>query len=152
MSLLQGFVQGHARVPATHLHLTRWDDPAVETKRFADPLGITWLSILGPSAKALLSVLQVFVDDDRGVRPIELDLLSQMLGLGTCDSKHAPILRAIARLVHFGLAKRMAAGQLAVRCHVGPPSPQQLRGLCPPLQIAYRESNATSAGANPRTD
>jgi hypothetical protein len=101
-----------------------------------------WIPILGPSAMVLLVRLQGLLDVDPGGCSIDLNGLSQSLGLGTCDSKHAPlprVPRAISRWVHFGLAKRMAPGQLAVRCQVGPPSPQQLSGLSLPLQIAYRD-------------
>lgn len=121
------------------LHLVRWVEPVIETTD-AVLRDAIWLSILGPSAKTLLAVLQQFVEVHPREGSIDLDSLSQWLGLGTCDSKHAPIFRAIARLVHFGLAKRMAAGQLAVRCHVGPPASDQLSSLSLPLQIAYRES------------
>jgi hypothetical protein len=115
---------------ATQLHLIRWVDPAVdEPKGLADPATIFWLTILGPPAFVLLMFLQASVDADPRERTLNLDLVSQLLGLGTCDSKHAPIFRAISRLVHFGLAKRMAAGQLAVRSRLTPPTPQQLSFL-----------------------
>ncbi len=132
-------------MPATQLHLTRWVDPAIKATEFSDPIDVIWLAILGPSAFVLLVFLRKLVDDDPWERSVDLDWFSQKLGLGTCDSKHAPIFRAIARLVQFGLAKRMARGQLAVRCQVPPPTPQQLGVLSLGLQADYRESGEREA-------
>jgi hypothetical protein len=129
-------------MPATHLHVTQWDDPAEKTSAFAERSDLVWVSILGPSAFMLLIFLQALVYVDPWEHSIDLDWFSQTLGLGTCDSKHAPIFRAIARLVHFGLAKRMAKGELAVRCKLALPTPQQLGGLSPRLQVDYQESIA----------
>lgn len=112
-------------------------------------MDLIWLSILGPSAFILLIFLQALVYGDPWDQSVDLDWFSQTIGLGTCDSKHAPIFRAIARLVHFGLAKRMAPGQLAVRCQVPPPTPQQLGGLSLRLRAEYRKSGEREAAGAP---
>jgi hypothetical protein len=138
-------------MPATRLHITRWVDPVVEAEGYA-PLHpyveFFWLPILGPSATVLLWRLQFELRVEPDGCAVNLDELSRDLGLGTSESKHAPLPRAIARLVHFGLAKRLAAGQLAVRYSVGPISEQQLRGLSAQLQMLHRLvlSRAEKAG------
>jgi hypothetical protein len=116
-------------MPATHLHMTRW----------VDPVELFWLPVLGPSATLLFWRLQIYLFVAPDGCSVSLDALGRELGLGTSESKHAPLPRAIARLVHFGLAKRLASGQLAVRCTVGPISEQQLSGLDKPLQMVERE-------------
>jgi hypothetical protein len=125
----------------TELHLVQWVDPAIEPKVDADPGGRRplWLPLLGPPAASLLNYLQALLKSDPGGLSIDLDVLSQLLGLGKFESKHAPVARAIARLVHFGLAKRTARGQLAVRARLGVPSPQQLEGLSLEMQIFCRD-------------
>jgi hypothetical protein len=100
---------------------------------------VMWLPLLGPSAMVLLCRLQMYLDVDPDGRSLELDLLSQMLGLGPVESKHAPLFRAITRLVHFGLAKRMEPGQLAVRGLIGLPAELQLRNLRDPLRTVMGE-------------
>jgi hypothetical protein len=67
------------------------------------------------------------------------EVIELALGLGTSESKHAPLPRAIVRLVRFGLAKRLTSGQLAVRCVVGPISQHQLSSLSVLLQMLHRE-------------
>jgi hypothetical protein len=128
-------------MPATQLHVTRWVDPIVEAKGYDARSGyveIFWLPVLGPTATILLWRFQLELAVDLGGWPMDLTDLSRELGLGTTESKHAPLPRAISRLVHFGLAKRMAPGQLVVRCVVQLLSAQQLSGLSAPLQLAHR--------------
>jgi hypothetical protein len=149
-------------MPATQLHLIRWVDPAGAAEEDARHPDWIWLPILGPSAMLLLLRLQALLHVDPKPQLIDLHVMSQTLGLGTCDSKHAPIFRAMSRVVHFGLAKRMAAGQLAVRCRVADPSPHQLSGLTLPLQSAYRDvllrreragdRDLPASGPSPRAD
>jgi hypothetical protein len=127
-------------MPATHLHVTRWVDPVVEAQGYAARsayVELFWLPILGPSATVLLWRLQIELDFDPEGYSVKLDELGHELGLGTSESKHAPLPRAISRLVRFGLAKRLASGQLAVRCVVGPISQHQLSGLSMALQMAH---------------
>jgi hypothetical protein len=128
-------------MPATQLRVIPWVDPVVEAEGYT-PLHpyveFFWLPILGPSATVLLWRLQFELRVEPDGCAVNLDELSRDLGLGTSESKHAPLPRAIARLVHFGLAKRLPSGQLAVRCTVGRISEQQLRGLSAQLQMLHR--------------
>jgi hypothetical protein len=129
-------------MPATRLHITRWVDPVVEAPEYA-ALGVYvelfWLPVLGPSALSLLRRLNVCLLVEPDGCSVHLNQLSRDLGLGTSESKQAPLPRAIGRLVHFGLAKRLASGQLAVRCMIGPISERQLEGLSEFLQRLHPE-------------
>jgi hypothetical protein len=152
-------------MPATCLYVTEWLDPLVEARAYPAESGYIecfWLPVLGPSATVLLWRLQSDVDFDPDGFSVLLDELSQELGLGPVESKHAPIFRAISRLVHFGLAKRMAPGQLAVRCVVVPMSQHQVSLLSSWLQTAHREfvrraeragdRDLLASGPSPTTD
>jgi hypothetical protein len=136
-------------MPATHLHVTRWVDPAVETKGYAYGGGsaaIVWLPLLGPSAMVVLTRFKMHLDVIPDGYSVDLDLLSQLLGLGRIEGKHAPLLRAISRLVRFNLARRVAPGHLAVRCVIGAPSPRQLRTLGQPMETFLGELVKSRAG------
>jgi hypothetical protein len=129
-------------MPATRLRVTRNVDPVLEAQGHAARSGYSealWLPILGPTAMVLLMCFQGLLDVEPCGFSIDLNELSQQLGLGTCGSKHAPLPRAISRLVHFGLAKRMAPGLLAVRCNFRPPPQNLFSGMSVPLQTAFRE-------------
>jgi hypothetical protein len=129
-------------MPTTHLHVTRWVDPVVDTQGYAygsRSAAIVWLPLLGPSAMVLLSRFQMHLDVNPDGHSFNLDILSRLLGLGGIEGKHAPLFRAISRLVRFDLAKRVAPGQLAVRCAIGPPSPRQLRSVGRPMETFLAE-------------
>ena len=128
-------------MPPFELRVTSWDDKAVEDRGYPANSGfieLFWLPVLGPSAtflfRRLNSLLDVFPDG----MTLEMNGLGRELGLGTSESRHAPLPRAISRLVRFGLAKRSASGQLAVRRAAGPLSPRLLKGLDPVIQEAHR--------------
>jgi hypothetical protein len=129
-------------MPATHLHVTRWDDPVTEKEGFAARSYYVewfWLPVLGPTATVLFWRLQSFIDIERQEFSITLDALGQDIGLGTSETKHSPLRRAISQLVRFGLAKRMASGQLLVRRFVGPIPQQQVDRFPPTVQEVHRE-------------
>jgi hypothetical protein len=129
-------------MPATRLYVTEWVDVDLDAPEYLAESGyieLFWLPILGPSATVLLWRLRNEFDFDPDGFSIELNELSQELGLGTVDSKHAPIYRALARLVQFGLVRRMEPGRLIVRLEVVPLSPDQERLLSPWLQSAHQE-------------
>jgi hypothetical protein len=144
MSNEQGFGQARRstlrRMPANQLHVVRWEDPVVEATGFparSSFVEIFWLPVLGPSATALLWRLQLELEVSPRGCSLDLNEFGRELGLGTCDSKHAPLHRAILRLVRFGLAKRTASGRLAVRSTVWPLSDHELSGLGEALRIAH---------------
>jgi hypothetical protein len=128
-------------MPPTELRVISWDDKALEERGY--PAGsafveLFWLPVLGPSATFLFRRLDSLLEVSPDGMTLEMNGLGRDLGLGTSESKHAPLPRAISRLVRFGLAKRSASGQLAVRRAAGPLSPHLLKGLDPVIQEAHR--------------
>jgi hypothetical protein len=129
-------------MPATYVYVTEWIDEDLDTPAYPARSGyveLFWLPVLGPSATVLLWRLQNDFEFEPDGFSIELNALSEELGLGTVESKHAPIYRALARLVQFGLAKRMDPGQLLVRCEVPPLSPHDESLLSPWLQADHQK-------------
>ena len=127
-------------MPPLSLHLTTWADQADECGYPPDSgfVEIFWLPVLGPSATCLFRRLNLFLEEAPGGMTVEMDHLGRELGLGTSESRHAPLPRAISRLVRFGLAKRSASGQLAVRRTAGPLSQHLCNSLPTEIQETYR--------------
>jgi hypothetical protein len=128
-------------MPPHHLHVTVMPDPVVEGRGYPADSGFVemfWLPVLGPSATCLFRRLNLFLEDSPGGITLELNELGRELGLGTSDSRHAPLPRAISRLVRFGLAKRSASGRLAVRRTAGALSQHLFNGLPTEIQDTYR--------------
>jgi hypothetical protein len=138
-------VQGRSfnlmRMPPLRLHVTAWPDPVVEERGYPADSGfveIFWLPVLGPSATCLFRRLNLFLEGSPGGTTVEMNDLGRELGLGTSESSHAPLPRAISRLVQFGLAKRSASGRLVVRRTAGPLSQHLFNGLPTEIQENYR--------------
>jgi hypothetical protein len=124
------------------LRVTAWIDPLLDETGFdarGEYVDIFWLPTIGPSATALLRHLAMWLAIAPDHCTFEMDELGRSLGLGTSESKHAPLPRAIARLVRFGLARRSASGQLSVRQVVGPISQHLVERLSEPLQDLHAE-------------
>jgi hypothetical protein len=115
----------HPRMPATRLRIAPWIDAEIDKRGFparSNYVEWFWLPVLGPTAIVLFWWLQSVLDIDREFS-MTLDARGRDMGLGTSESKHSPLRRAISQLVRFGLAKRGASGQLLVR-RFAPPIPQ----------------------------
>jgi hypothetical protein len=126
---------------ATNLRITVWTDREGDATGYPARhpyVDLFWLPILGPSSTALLMRLNLYLDDDHEAWTFNLNDLGQELGLGTSESKHSPLLRAISRLIEYNLAKRSHSGTLAVRRVVGPLPPQYLSRLSPVWQDLHR--------------
>jgi hypothetical protein len=124
-------------MPPRHLRVTAWGDPLLDETGFdarGEYVDLFWLPVIGPSATALLRHLAMWLAIAPEFCTFEMDELGHSLGLGTSESKHAPLPRAIARLVRFGLARRSASGQLEVRQVVGPLSQHLVGRLSGELQ------------------
>jgi hypothetical protein len=134
------------------MHVTVWRDRLVEERGYpASSLFVElfWLPVLGPSATVLFRRLNLLLKNHPGGITVEMDVLGLELGLGTAESKHAPLRRAIARLVRFGLAQRSASGQLAVRRAAGPLSPHLLSGLDSVLQAIHQSVISREKACDP---
>ena len=143
----------HTRsMPPLRLQITGWTDQALETRDYPADSGYVeafWLPVLGPSATFLFRRLNVLLEAFPEGMTTEMNDLGRELGLGTSDSRHAPLPRAISRLVRFGLARRSASGQLAVRRKAGPLSPHLVSTLPGFLQEAHRKVISRERACDP---
>ena len=129
----------NTKLPTTTPTLRRHNQPK-QSVRQSGSSPLIWVSILGPSGFILLIFLQALVYAEPWEHSIDLDWFSQTLGLGTCDSKHAPI---SPRHIQVGplRAGQTDGGRSTRRPVPGRgPTPQQLSGLSLRLQVDYRES------------
>lgn len=139
-------------MPPFQLHVTSWEDKAVEERGYPADSGfveIFWLPVLGPSATCLFRRLNLFLEGSPGGMTVEMNDLGRELGLGTSESRHAPLPRAISRLVRFGLATRSVSGQLAVRRTAGPLSQHLFNGLPTEIQETYRSFLSRERACDP---
>jgi hypothetical protein len=120
-----------------NLEFTPWNDPLIDRRgvsAFSPYVDLFWLPVLGPSATALLKIVNIHFL----LRPDNCafghDILSAVLGLGAGSSRNAPLPRAINRCVRFGLAKRTGSDSIAMRRFVSPISQHHLSRLPPVLQ------------------
>jgi hypothetical protein len=139
-------------MPPLRLHLTTWTDRPGEERGYPADSGYVeafWLPVLGPSATFLFRRLNVLLEAFPEGMAMEMNDLGRELGLGTSESRHAPLPRAISRLVRFGLAQRSASGQLAVQRAAGPLSQHLLNGLTAVLQDAHRSFLSRERACDP---
>ena len=64
-----------------------------------------WLPILGPSAVLAARRLNAWAAPHADGFAVSLEELGQCLGVGTGIGRRSPIVRSLARLIHFGLAR-----------------------------------------------
>jgi hypothetical protein len=139
-------------MPPLQLHVTAWVDQLVEKRGYPADSGFVemfWLPVLGPSATCLFRRLNLFLEGSPGGMTVEMNDLGRELGLGTSESRHAPLPRAISRLVRFGLAKRSASGRLAVRRTAGLLSQHLVNGLPTEIQDTYRSFLSRERACDP---
>jgi hypothetical protein len=107
-----------------------------------------WLPVLGPSATWLLRRLVDRLDIESDGFDVDLDELAESLGLGGRSSRHSPLLRAVERCVHYGLAKRTGDDEIAVRTRLPFVARRQLLRLPIALQERHREWEAAEPEPN----
>jgi hypothetical protein len=101
--------------------ITAWNDPPSNGPghhSLSVYVELFWLPTLGPSATWLLRRSAVFLLGSTEDFTLDFDWLATSLGLGRGDSRHAPLPRAIDRLVRFNLAQRLGDEHLAIRTQV----------------------------------
>ena len=139
-------------MPPRNLHVTIWDDDAVDPgDHFAQSVYVElfWLPVLGPSATFLYRRLGGCLESIPEGFSVGMDDLGRELGLGTSDTKNAPLQRAISRLVRFGVAWRHAPGELSVRPALATLSQHQVVGLPDVLQEAHRSFIESERACDP---
>ena len=93
-----------------------------------------WLGILGPSTTWLLRRIVAGLESSPGGFDLVLADTARRLGLGDKQGRHSPFIRALTRLVQFGLAQVQGEGVLAVRRKVPPLNRRQIARLPESLQ------------------
>ena len=139
-------------MPPLQLHLTAWPDPLLEERGYPSDsvfIELFWLPVLGPSATVLFRRLGLLLAGSPDGMTVEMDELGRELGLGSSESRHAPLPRAISRLVRFGLARRLGSGQLAVRRAVGPLSQHLLNALPAAIQESHQRVISLGRACDP---
>jgi hypothetical protein len=144
---VQGFEQGQwgtlANMTSFQLHVTSWADPPAAEPNYpvrSPYVEFFWMPLIGPSAMFLLWRLDAYLDNEPDGHTFDLDELGRQLGLGSSESEHAPLARALSRLVRFSMARRTNAGGIAIRRAVGPLPPHYLSSLSPVLQEVHRSA------------
>jgi hypothetical protein len=104
-----------------------------------------WLSIIGPSALWALRRVTAWLEAEPAGFTVELELLAKELGLGHGTGRNSPIVRSLARLIAFDLARPSPAG-MVVRRSVPPLALRHLRRLPEHLVVAHDAAAHRPAG------
>ncbi len=132
---VQTWIVNHDPIPVVTL-----DDPVIEAvgfvpeSRYAETY---WLPVLGPSALWALRRLSALLAMRPAGITVPMGMFSSELGLGGNGGRHAPAVRALGRLVLFGMAE-VRGDELAVRRKVPPLARRQLRRLPAHLADAHQ--------------
>lgn len=131
------------------LWVIRLHDPVVEAVGFdarSAYVEAYWLGILGPAALlALRRMVDSLAQHPDGFF-LELGRLARELGLGESTARHAPVVKAVARLVGFNMAA-VKDNALAVRCSVPPLARRHLARL--PVHLAERHHAEMETPSSP---
>jgi len=122
------------------LPIAAWRDPALDGAGFdprSDYVETYWLAVLGPSCILAGRRFADWLEACPSGIEIALDDLARSLGLGGGQSRHAPVIRTLGRLVSFGMAT-VTADALAARLAYPPLGRRQLARL--PGYLAARHS------------
>lgn len=141
---VQTWIVDHDPIPVVAL-----DDPVIEAvgfpaeSRYAETY---WLPVLGPSSLWALRRMAALLTMRPSGITVPIGMLASELGLGGNGGRHAPAVRAIGRLVLFGLAE-VRGDELAVRRKVPPLAQRQLRRL--PCHLVEAHQAHHSVGPAP---
>jgi hypothetical protein len=93
----------HDPVAVSALH-----DPVVETLGYdarSEYVETYWLAVLGPSCVLAARRLTSWLEAEPAGYAVPLSEFARSLGLGAGTARHAPVVRTLARLVDFGIAR-----------------------------------------------
>jgi hypothetical protein len=123
--------------PSETLAIRPWADDVIDALGHDPRSGYVetyWLGILGPSTTWLLRRLVARLESQPAGFDLALADTARCLGLGDKQGRHSPFIRALTRLVQFGLAQVQGDGVLAVRRKVPPLNRRQIARLPESLQ------------------
>jgi hypothetical protein len=104
-----------------------WRDPLVDAYGH-DPRSLYvetfWLPVLGPSTTLLLRRLAGCLEASPAGTAINVATTSRALGLGERTGRNAPLMRTVARMVDFEMARLSGPSSIAVRTSL-PPLPRR---------------------------
>ena len=126
---------------ASSLTIRPWPDEVIDAlghdprSRYVETY---WLGILGPSTTWLLRRLVAGLEASPAGFELPLADTARCLGLGDKGGRHSPFMRALTRLVQFGLAQPHGDLELAVRRKVPPLNRRQVQRLPAGLQAEHK--------------
>ena len=126
--------------PTDSLTIRPWADDVIDALGHDPRSGYVetyWLGILGPSTTWLLRRLVAGLEAEPAGFEMPLADTARCLGLGDKGGRSSPFVRALTRLVQFGLAQVQGDGVLAVRRKVPPLNRRQVARLPESLQQAH---------------
>jgi hypothetical protein len=124
-------------MPSSDLHITAWVDPVVDDwghAVYSAYFELFWLPVLGPSSTCFVRRANLYLKSHPGGLSIDPVEVSLSLGIGPSQSRHGPLPKAIERSVKFGMVRRTAPRQLAVRQAVGQLPEHHVARLPPTLR------------------
>ena len=100
------------------VHVVAWPDQVIDSLGH-DPHDLYcetfWLPIVGPSVYVLGRRFVIWLNDNPDGLTVPLVPLAAAIGLGQGTGRNAPLIRSLARMVAFGLARFDPGDRLAVR-------------------------------------
>ncbi len=115
-----------------HLRIQPWSDPVLDTLGF-DPRSLYvesfWLPTLGPTCVMLLRHLADRFDDEPDGFVLDTTATSVRLGIGARTSVHAPLRKALTRLITFDFAGSVEPSTIMIRRHLPPLNQRHARRL-----------------------
>lgn len=129
-----------------------WRDPLVDAYGH-DPRSLYvetfWLPVLGPSTTLLLRRLAACLEASPAGTAINVTTTSRALGLGERTGRNGPLMRTVARMVDFEMARISGPGSIAVRTSL-PPLPRRHIARLPEAlrdELALLDQAASSSAA-----
>lgn len=127
------------RADSTTFVIEPWDDPTLAQYGFDvsdDYVEAFWLSTLGPTSTWLLRRLVTILGDRSSAVRLDVAELSASLGIGSEKDRLTPLVKALDRLVMFGVAQARR-DRIGVRLFVPPLASKQIERLPAHLQRTH---------------
>lgn len=136
----------------TSITVRPWPDPVIDTIGH-DPRSLYvesfWLPTLGPTSVLLLRHLAARFEHSPDGVELPLADTSHALGLGRREGMSSPLVRTLARLAQFDLAREDGRGGVDVRRNLPPVNRRHLHRLPEHLQAAHAAWAQARLGESP---